>query len=427
LGALVSPWNPTVVILPMVLFAVLCAAAPTGSPLSLLGAVLIGSFIIQTDISAAVMVVVFLVASALGCVVTAVYRRRKGSGRHETGAEVMVGADPDGARTPVARRSTWWASARASRWGTVWAGLGMVVLVAMWVPPLIQQFSNNPGNMTLIIRFFTGPQSTASATLANSFRAAMAVSGVLTVGPSEVMNLALGRVYPHPVPASITAVVLVAVAVGVVVVGLRLRRRFAVMLGALSLAGGAVAVFAAFRVTGPLWGYLLVWGVAAPLLALIGLGVLVLAPADRPAALSTRGIMAALRAGVCALAVVVCVVLSIHTAATPPLSAASDPTVGATVGLITPKISPGRPAELVDRLGADLLGTERFVGVVNLLDAQGYDPKVGGFWIDLFGPGFLATGREPTQVSIGRWTPSSPSSPGYVGRVGDYAITVISR
>jgi hypothetical protein len=427
LGALVSPWNPTVVILPMVLFGVLCAAAPAGSPLSLLGAVLIGSFIMQTDISAAIMVVVFLAASvvASGIMAARTRRRRRQPVRAEE-ADLADGTGAAGAGRGAEGGTTrrYWAA--TSLWGRVWAGLGAVALVAMWVPPLIQQFTTNPGNMTLIIRFFTGPQSTASATLANSFRAAMAAYGVLTVGPSEVMNLALGAVFPHPAVASITAAVLVAVGAVVVVVGLRRRHRFAVMLGALSLAGGAVTVFDAFRVTGPVWGYLLVWAVAAPLLALIGLGVLVLAPADRPVA-ATRRRAAILRTGVCGVAVVVCVVLSVRVAALPPLSTVSDPAVGATVALVTPKLAPGRPFELVDGLGADLLGTERFVGVVNLLDARGYDPKVGGFWTDLVGPGFLSTGHEPTQVSIGRWTARSPSSPGYVGRVADYAITVTTR
>jgi hypothetical protein len=307
----------------------------------------------------------------------------------------------------------------------------------MWVPPLIQQFTNNPGNMTLILRFFTGPQSAASATVANSFRAAMAVYGVLAIGPVEVMNLTIGRIFPNPVAVSITAAVLVAIGVAVVLVGWRRRHRFAVMVGTLSLVGAAVTVVAAYSVAGPVWGYLLIWALAAPLLALIGVGVLVLAPADAPADRPTQAPAQAstatpmrpviLRAAVCGVAVVVCVVLSIHAVVLPPLSAASDPVVGATVGLVTPKLTPGQPVEIDDALGADLLGTERYIGVVNLLDARGYDPKVVGFFTNLVGPGFLATGKEPTLVTIGRWTASSPSLPGFVGRVGSYAITVTQR
>jgi hypothetical protein len=432
LGALVSPWNPTVVILPMVLFAVLCAAAPSGSPLSLLGALLIGSFIVQTDFSAAVMVAVFLLASVLAWVILA-ERKRRGRIRrvHAAGAERADGADASGAGQGVERGVTGRDRAASGLfasglWARTWAGLGLVVLVGMWVPPLIQQFTTNPGNMTLIVRFFTGPQSAPAATVANSFRAAMAVYGVLAIGPSEVMNLALGRIYPHPAVASITAVVLVAIGVAVLVLGLRRRHRFAVMLGALSLAGGAVTVFAALRVSGPVYGYLLVWAVAAPLLAVIGVGALVLARADRPVAAQTRA-APSLRVAVCGVAVVVCVVLSVHVAALPPLSTVSDPVVGDTVALVTPKLTPGQPVQVVDAQGPDLLGTEQYIGVVNLLDERGYDPKVSGFFTDLVGPGFLATGHEPTQISIGRWTVRSPSLPGFVGRVGNDAITVTHR
>jgi hypothetical protein len=423
LGALVSPWNPTVVIVPMVLFAVLCAAAPAGSPLSLLGALLIGSFIVQTDFSAAIMVVVFMVASALVCLVMA-ERKRRGRNRRvqAVGTDRADRSDPAPEGRRVEPGSTGRYRAVHGRRARTWAGLGVVALVAMWLPPLIQQFSTNPGNMTLIVRFFTGPQSAPGATLADSFRAAMAVYAVLSVGPSEVMNLAVGFIYPHPAAASITAAVLVAIGVAVVVVGLRRRHRFAVMLGALSLAGGAVTVLAAFRVTGLVFGYLLVWAVAAPLLAVIGLGSLVLAPSS-----ATRTRPASLRVAVCGLAVVVCAVLSFHAVVLPPLSTASDPVVGATVALVTPKLTPGRPVQVVDALGPDLLGTEHYIGVVNLLDERGYAPKVSGFFTNLFGPGFLASGHEPTQISISPWMARSPSLPGFVGRVKNYAIAVTHR
>ena len=167
------------------------------------------------------------------------------------------------------------------------------------------------------------------------------------------------------------------------------------MLGALSLAGGAVTVLAAYRVTGPVFGYLLVWAVAAPLLALIGLGALVLAPANRPVATPTRP--ASLRVAVCGVAVVVCVVLSVHVAVLPPLSTVSDPVVGATVALVTPKLTQGRPVQVVDALGPDLLGTEQYIGVVNLLDERGYDPKVSGFFTDLVGPGSSLRATSPLR------------------------------
>ncbi|HWD52876.1 MAG TPA: hypothetical protein VG412_10765, partial [Acidimicrobiales bacterium] len=76
LGALVSPWNPMVVILPLVLFTILGAAALDRSTLSLLGALLVGSFVIQTDISTLPVVAAVFAVSAVGWLVTLLIDRR---------------------------------------------------------------------------------------------------------------------------------------------------------------------------------------------------------------------------------------------------------------------------------------------------------------------------------------------------------------
>ena len=51
LGALVSPWNPVVVVFPLLLLVLLCAGAVDRSGPSLVGALLVGSYVVQTDIS----------------------------------------------------------------------------------------------------------------------------------------------------------------------------------------------------------------------------------------------------------------------------------------------------------------------------------------------------------------------------------------
>jgi hypothetical protein len=69
-----------------------------------------------------------------------------------------------------------------------------------------------------------------------------------------------------------------------------------------------------------------------------------------------------------------------------------------------------------------LLDLERFIGVVNELDRQGYRPKVNHLWRAQFGPGFESTGHEPASFVLETWTPASPGSPGYLGQVGDMAL-----
>ena len=71
-----------------------------------------------------------------------------------------------------------------------------------------------------------------------------------------------------------------------------------------------------------------------------------------------------------------------------------------------------------------LLDTEEFIGLVNLLDQRGYRPTVNAFWKAQFGPGYLSNGHENRLVTLSTWTANAPTLPGYVGRVGDMAVTV---
>ena len=247
-GGLVSPWNPMVVIFPLLLFLLLCAAAFDRSPLSMVGALLVGSFIVQTNISALALVVATFVVALVVEVVTVVTDRRGGR---------ASGITP---------------SRRAWGWGIA----GAVAFVLMWLPPVIQQLTNSPGNLTLIYRFFTAAHPVPS--LAASVRSVVSVYGVLLVGPSEVMSSYLGHT-PHHVGLAITAtVVSLAVGVGVTVVGIRQRNRFAVGLGGLSLVGFVAMVFAVSRVVGDVYGYLVVWAIAVPFAALIGAGMVQWSP-----------------------------------------------------------------------------------------------------------------------------------------------------
>ena len=91
LGGLVSPWNPMVVIFPLLLLVVLGAVAVDRSALALLGAVLVASFVVQTNISSLPPVVALVAVAGVTWVVTAVADRRGGVGR---GAGRPAGAVP---------------------------------------------------------------------------------------------------------------------------------------------------------------------------------------------------------------------------------------------------------------------------------------------------------------------------------------------
>ena len=128
----------------------------------------------------------------------------------------------------------------------------------------------------------------------------------------------------------------------------------------------------------------------------------------------------------CLVAVAVSVVAAVRVTDIPPLTAASDPVVGHLADLVTPSLEPGGQVYVGDA-GAGtsttkLLDTERFIGLVNVLDARGYRPTVNHIWKVEFGPGYRETGSEPRQVTLSTWDPTSPTLPGYVGKAGDMAV-----
>jgi hypothetical protein len=321
LGALVSPWNPMVVIFPLLLLILLCSGAVDRSGLSLVGALLVGSYVIQTDISTTPLAAALVGAAAVTWGVTAVLDRRLAS-------HTAVAGDAPG-------------RAARSRRTVVWAVAGLVTLAVMWLPPVIQQVTGLPGNMTLIVRFFGATHPGQS--LAGSLWAVAATSTVLVVGPSEVMTSILGGTPAHAGLAVVVALATVALATAVVVLAARDRRRFAIGMGALTLVGCVAAVVAVAHVVGFVFGYLVVWAVVLPVAALIGVGT---APVPLRSLRSGRvgGAATGLRVALCVVAVATGAVACVQVAAIPPLSQAwcrRDSSSGARWPWGTPV--PGRP------------------------------------------------------------------------------------
>jgi hypothetical protein len=380
----------------------------------LLGALLVGSFIVQTNISALILVAVLFVVALATWVVTMLTDRRDKEPA-PGGAEASDGRPSRSTGVSPSRRG-WW-----------WGATGAAVFVLMWLPPAIQQLTNHPGNLTLIYRFFTAPHPVPS--LAASLRSVVSVYGVLLVGPSEVMSSYLGHTPNHLVAAVTATAVAVAVGVAVTVVGARQCNRFAVALGGLSLMGLVAMVVAVSRVVGDVYGYLVVWAIAVPFAALIGAGLprwSSLGEAHRRFTSRPQ-----VRVAACLVGAVASVVLCVRVVAIPSLTSASDPQIGRLGSLVLPSLGSKGPVFVNDGgagtdPGSRLLDVEKFVGLVNLLDQEGYQPTVNRFWSTQFGPGFEATGKERRAVELDTWTSSSPDEPGYVGRVGDLAVTLIT-
>ena len=424
LGALVSPWNPMVVLFPLLLLVLLSAGAVDRSGPSLVAALLVTTFVIQTDISATPVALAFVGTAAIVWLGTVVADR--------VGAPRRAPDEP----SPHPARSPWTA---------VMVAAGLVALALMWLPPVIEQFSNHPGNLTLIERFFSTGH--AGQNLSGSLWAVAAAAAVVVVGPSEVMGSILGWAPAHAGLAVGVSLTTVAIATVTTVLSARRRARFAIGMGVLTLVGSAAAVVGVTHVVGFIFGYLVVWVVVLPVAALVGVGMVQVplpaswsrstalsstgsSPGSSPGS-STRSPATIIRVGLCAVAVVVAVVTCIRVAAIPPLAHASDPHVGQLADLVTPLLMPGDRVAVGDggagTKDTQLLDTEEFIGLVNQLDRLGYHPTVNQFWKSQLGPGYRTDGTETRVVGLTTWTPASPSLPGYVGHVGDMAVTVTDR
>ena len=245
-GRVVIPWNPYVVTLPLVLFCTLVAAGATGSWPSFVGAALVASFLVQTDIATGPFVVVLLLSAFVFCAVKERQTRTFSGSTSQNG------------------RSKWLVR------------VGGVLLALIWVPTLVEQIEDSPGNIALIWRFFSS--SHTQPALGTALRALLAACSVV-----------MGRVVPqtaNPLATNLEvwlmlpAIILVATAS--IVLGVKQRVHLATALGSASLVGLAMSFYSNTRIVGPILGYLVLWEVAVPILALVGIGVALLGPWREP-------------------------------------------------------------------------------------------------------------------------------------------------
>jgi hypothetical protein len=228
--------------------------------------------------------------------------------------------------------------------------------------------------------------------------------------------------------AAVTLAATMALGAAAIVLGRRRGTRLATALGVLVVVGSLAAVVGAVHVIGLLFGYLVVWAVVLPAAALVAIGLARLPPAWTRWLLVVVG-RSAIRLGLILVVVLVSATAVARVVTMPSLSRASDPEVGRLAALVTPYLRPGQSVAIDDaRAGApsDLLfDLERYFGLANLLDREGYHPKVIPIWTVELGPGYLETGHETRMVLLTAWTTASPSDTGYAGRVGDIAVQVL--
>jgi hypothetical protein len=255
IGTLREPWNPYLVVAPMVLFVVLWAAGVArGSSPAAVWALVIGSYEIQTHIATAGFVVAM--SAVLGASMVVRVRR---------GRQAFA---PRRRRLPVL--------------------LAAAMLTLEWVAPVVELWRDHPNNLMLLWDYFgSGP---ATPTWGQTVKVAANAITIMPFGYRDY-SLALTR----------TGVEL-AVGIGLIVLGLaiavtlgiRRRQPLSLALAASAVLGAVIGVISLSRASTPLFLYFAVWLSFVPLSVLLAIGVALFAPAP-PAILPSGPIRTATR------------------------------------------------------------------------------------------------------------------------------------
>jgi hypothetical protein len=215
-----EPWNPYLVVVPMVLFVVLWSSALSGSGGAGAWALVVGSYDVQTHIATAPVVVVM-------AVVLVVYMARH----------------------------------RPTRDGWTWAGLA--ALLVIWLPPVVELWRDRPNNLQALWNFFTSGHPTPP--LGNALHISADAISIVPFGNHDYV-LALNR---SPWQIGVAAVLLA----GGLAVAVHMRRRPLVgPLAASAVIGLVVGTLSLTLTDGPVYMYFAVWLAYVPLSLLLAIG-----------------------------------------------------------------------------------------------------------------------------------------------------------
>lgn len=220
-GVFVEPWNPYMPVLWWLLFLLAVWSVLCGDLPMLPVAVFAGSFCMQTHVS-----YLGLVGGMAGLTVLA----------------VAAWAIPRGDHRPGLRRLLTWTGASAA--------LGLL----LWLPPIIDQATNDPGNASMIVENFRNSPDDPI--------------GLRTGVELVAVHLNLWRLLTGDLVTSgsmVPAALLLAAWAAAVVVAWRLRDQALLRLHAVVGAALVLGVVSASQILGELWYYLALWawGIAA--------------------------------------------------------------------------------------------------------------------------------------------------------------------
>jgi hypothetical protein len=227
---LIQIWNPWVPVLPFLLYVLLAWSIAERDWPALPWLVGIGSFVVQSHVSYAPVVFgLGVLALALGA-----WGSKRAPRHVEDAGAIATGAQPSPRR---------------------WIVLAGIVGVAVWVAPVVQQFTGSPGNLQAIFESFLDPRDPAAG-----WSTALGVMGreLSFIGPWITGNDA-GPFGTVVTASTLPAILLLVTTATLGALAWRRGARDAGRLAVLAVAGAVLGFVAVSRVTGVLGSYLVRW------------------------------------------------------------------------------------------------------------------------------------------------------------------------
>lgn len=365
-GLVVSIWNPHAVVFPMAATLMAAAVAAAVRPLCLAWAVVGASFLAQTHVG--------LVPAAATIVLMA-------------GTAVGVAAWRDRVAAPATAR-------RGIRALLVAAAVGLV----LWLPPLVEQFRGQPGNLTKIAAFFQSPDRAGQPMPLAARYAGHAFASVfrpdLTLPDGRPLRIARARTWFYWSGLQLLAVA------GVAALAWRRRQQTLLWLASTVLLAAAAGVAAAARLDTPVADHVLHWLAAV---GAVAAGLWIGGLADLVIARITVRMPSVGGAPVWAAALVLTAAASasvdLYTA---PFHSTAATNASRVVGDIAPKVRAfldAHPGPTLIRLSESNWGEA--AGVILDLYKTGRTVTVEPDWVVMFGEPLAPTGRETRELILG--------------------------
>ena len=246
-----SAWNPHVPVVWWVVFVLAVWSVLCGDVRLLPVAVFAGVYCAETHLPYVVPV------AGLGALTAGVLAARLWRGR--AGGEEPSGTDADAG---VAAEDPTPAGDR--RRVLVWGGIAAGLLVVLLAPPLIEQATNDPGNVTIIVESFRHPtqERVSKGEALDVWLEHLDVTKLVRRDTDDVMSTLDKRLR---LGARLPGLVLLAAWAGAAAVAWRRRDGVLLRLHLVLAAAEALTLLALSRILGPVWPYLVfsAWGTTA--------------------------------------------------------------------------------------------------------------------------------------------------------------------